>query len=74
MIFGEYPCCGEALTIELPEKVPSFAPEQCPHCGAKIWHYFSRFDPKSYTEAEFLNLYLVDDHTKTITLRSERPM
>lgn len=66
MMLGSYPCCDESLMLAMPDRTPAFAPEECPHCGAKVWHYFSRIDPKSYTEADFLKEFDVDDVTKTI--------
>lgn len=67
MILGEYPCCDEPLMIQVPDKTPSFASEKCPNCGATVWHKFSRLDPESWTEKEFLKNYDVDHDTKKIT-------
>ena len=47
MMIGSYPCCEGDLWIPMPERTPAYAPEACPHCGAKVWHRFSRLEPKS---------------------------
>ena len=67
MMLGEYPCCGEPLMIGVPETTPAFAKENCPNCGAVVWHKFSRVDPESWIEKAFLAAFKVDDETKTIT-------
>ncbi len=69
MIHGEYPCCNGAMALTMPDNAPGFAKEDCPHCGAVIWHWFSRVDPMSYTEAGFLARFDVDDETRSITPR-----
>lgn len=66
MIIGQYPCCEGDLTIEVPERTPAYREEACPHCGAKVWHKLSRLDPQSWTEADFLAEYVVDEETMTI--------
>jgi hypothetical protein len=71
-MFGEYPCCGAALAIALPEKTPAYMPESCPSCGAKVWHRFSRIEPQSWTEADFLAEFEVDDAAKTIKERNPK--
>ena len=73
MIFGSYPCCGADLAIVMPDQTPAYLPESCPSCGARIWHVFSRLDPMSYTEADFLALYEVDESAKTVKLRNPEP-
>lgn len=70
MIFGDYPCCGGALCLTVPDKTPVFEREECPHCGAVVWHFLSRLDPVSYTEKEFLAQYDVDAATKKITKKA----
>lgn len=69
MIFGSYPCCDGSLTLSMPERTPAFAPEDCPHCGAKVWHVFSRLEPCTYTEEEFLKLYEIDHEQRKINKR-----
>lgn len=59
MIFGSYPCCDESLMIEEPERTPAFAQEACPHCGEVVWHYLSRLQPISWTNADFETLFEV---------------
>lgn len=71
MIAGEYPCCGGPLMLSMPDNGPGLAPEDCPHCGARVWHYYSRIDPKSWTEADFLTQYEVDEANLTIRKRSD---
>jgi hypothetical protein len=69
-MIGEYPCCGGSLFLNHPEdRMPSFAPEDCPHCGAKVWHQFSRIWPMSFTEADFLAEFEVDHEKHTIRRR-----
>lgn len=74
MIFGEYPCCGGALTLSLPEgaDLPAIAPEDCPHCSAKVWHKFSRWDPESWTDEEFRKAYDVNEADKSVSPRYAR--
>lgn len=69
MIFGSYPCCNGALCLAMPDKTPAYLPEDCPHCGAKVWHLLSRVAPMSYTEADFLAEFDVDEAAKTIQIR-----
>lgn len=66
MMIGEYPCCEGELWLSMPDKTPTFAPEDCPHCGAKVWHVFSRWSPQTYLEKDFLEKYEVNSKTKTI--------
>lgn len=70
-MFGGYPCCDGALAITMPAKTPAYFRENCPHCGAVVWHLLSRIDPQSWTEADFLIEHEVDDATKQI--RPKRP-
>lgn len=70
MISGEYPCCGEPLCIAIPDLTPAYMPEDCPSCGAKVWHRLSRFYPQSWLEAAFLELYEVDQDARTIRERN----
>lgn len=71
MIFGVYPCCEGGLCLSLPESAPKMAKEDCPHCGARVWHLLSRLDPQSWTEADFLAEYEVDEETRSIKKRRE---
>jgi hypothetical protein len=66
MMIGSYPCCNGGLLIPMPDKTPAYAPEDCPHCGARVWHRFSRVDPQSWTEADFLAEHDVDAEKHTI--------
>ncbi len=72
MIMGDYPCCDGPLCLAVPDRpLPAFLPEICPHCGAKVWHKFSRWDPISWTDEEFRKLYDVNDETKQIVPKEE---
>lgn len=74
MIIGEYPCCGEALMIEVPNtELPKFCNETCEHCGVTVWHRLSRIEPASWTEEDFLKLYDVDYENKTIEDKKNEP-
>lgn len=72
MMVGSYPCCGGHLMIELPSKTPSLAPDECEHCGAPVWHLFSRLAPQTWTEQRFLELFDVDKETKVVTPKDPR--
>lgn len=75
MIIGEYPCCNGDLWIPMPDKTPSYFPEDCPHCGAKVWHECSRMQSRTYTEKDFLERFTVDEATRSITLKQpEEPL
>lgn len=74
MIFGSYPCCNEPLALALPSgkhKLPAYASETCPHCGATVWHKFSRWDPISWTEEDFLKEFEIDPETKMVKPREK---
>lgn len=70
MIFGEYPCCNGFFSSPVPDKTPAYFSENCPHCGAKVWHRLSRVDPMSWTEADFLAEHDIDDEAKTIKAKA----
>jgi hypothetical protein len=72
MIFGEYPCCDEplSLTIPLGARLPLYTKDQCPKCGTTCWHKLSRFDPTSWTEEDFLAEHDVDAATNTVTRKT----
>lgn len=67
MIFGDYPCCNGHLSLAMPAKTPAYVPEDCPHCGAKVWHRLSRVESMSWTETDFLAEYDVDAATRIVT-------
>lgn len=69
MMIGTYPCCEGDLWLPMPDRTPAYMPEDCPHCGAKVWHRFSRVEPKSFTEAAFLAEHDVDEETRQIKAR-----
>jgi hypothetical protein len=50
----------------MPEKTPAYFPEDCPHCGAKVWHRLSRVQSTSWAEADFLKEHEVDSEARTI--------
>jgi len=56
--------------IAMPEKTPAYLPEVCPECGAKVWHRFSRIDPMSWTEADFLKEHEVNEETHVVRPRN----
>lgn len=66
MMFGSYPCCDGPLLTEMPTEAPGYAAlpayrrEDCPHCGAVIWHRLSRLEPMSWTELDFLAEHQID--------------
>ena len=66
MIFGEYPCCNGSLFLHMPGRTPAYAPEDCPHCGARVWHEYLRAGPCSYVEADFLARFDVNDTTMQV--------
>lgn len=66
MIFGSYPCCEGPLAIAVPDKTPAYWKENCPNCGAVVWHRLSRLDPQTWTEAQFLAEHTIDEATKQI--------
>lgn len=73
MMIGSYPCCEGPLFIAMPERrLPLYAPENCPHCGAKVWHLFSKAVPTTWVEADFLAEHNIDPVTKTITRKDGR--
>lgn len=67
MIIGEYPCCDKLFSHPVPDKTPAYFKENCPFCGAPVWHKLSRIDPISWTEADFLAEHDVDYEKKVIT-------
>lgn len=60
MILGSYPCCNGSLHLVMPDKTPAWQREECPHCGAPVWHQKSRVECLTWLEADFLELYHVD--------------
>ena len=70
MMIGSYPCCDGNLWIPMPDKTPAYAAEDCPHCGAKVWHLFSRVNPTTWTEADFLAEHDINHETKIITRKA----
>ena len=69
MMIGEYPCCGGALFLPMPDRTPAYEKEACPHCGVTVWHRYSRLDPQSWTEDVFMAEFIVDEATGTIRRR-----
>lgn len=70
MILGTYPCCDGDLGFRLPDRTPVFVPEDCPHCGTKVWHKLSRLDPETWLEDAFHEDFIVDTDAKTIEPRN----
>lgn len=71
MVLGDYPCCGAPLCFAVPEKTPMYFREACPSCGQIVWHRLSRWDPKSWAEADFLAEHEIDEKTKVIRSKRE---
>ncbi len=72
MIMGSYPCCDGPPFLGAPERPGIFfAKEKCEHCGAAVWHKFSRLDPCSWKEEDFLKEFEVDHETMKITPKTE---
>jgi hypothetical protein len=69
MIFGSYPCCDGSLTLAMPAKTPAYLPEDCPHCGAKVWHRLSRVESVSWTDVDFLAEHDIDMEARKITAK-----
>lgn len=70
VMVGTSPCCGAPLLIALPPgPLPRFARDVCDSCGARLWHRFSRVNPETWTEEQFLVAFEVDDGAKTIKSR-----
>ena len=70
MQMGECPYegCDDHRIRILPDRpLPLFSKEECPGCKRTIWVYYSRVDPKVYTEADFAKEFDVDESTKNIT-------
>ncbi len=66
-----YEDCDDFQMRILPDKpLPIFSKETCPGCGRTIWLYYSRVDPKAYTEADFAKDWQVDEETKNIKPRA----
>lgn len=74
MIFGDYPCCGGDLCFAAPERY-GYWWETCPHCGAKVWHYFGGmiYGAESWTDTEFLAKHIVDDEKHQIREINPKP-
>lgn len=64
---GDYPCCDGPLMLPMPDmRLPVVERATCEHCGAVVWHQFSRVDPKSWTDEQFRDEHHVDDETKSV--------
>jgi hypothetical protein len=69
MIIGScaYEGCDEPLMINIPDiPMPAFFQHDCEGCGMTMWTKFSRVDPESYTEENFIKEYTIDEKTKQI--------
>ena len=49
----------------MPEKTPAYDLEEC-DCGKKVWHVFSKIEPMSYLEKDFLEKYDVDYENRIV--------
>lgn len=68
MIIGECPYddCGESLMIPIYDSPPQWERHECEHCHGVIWTRYSRVDPYSLTEVDFLLKHHVDHTAKVI--------
>ena len=72
-IIGECPhedCRHTAWRI-LPEETPVFAKETCEGCKRTLWVWYSRLDPRVYTEDGFNADFYVDEETQAIRQKGE---
>jgi hypothetical protein len=72
MMIGDYPCCDGPLWLPMPSKTPAYQREECPHCEAVVWHRFSRVEPMSWKEADFLAEHEIDEEAKTIKPKAKQ--
>lgn len=71
-IMGTYPCCGAVLMLELPDaQLPRFAPHNCDECGAKVWTWVTRLNPRSWTDEDFKERFEVDEENRTIEAKPD---
>ena len=71
MIVGDYPCCDGDFVFWPSDdfQLPVYRPEDCPHCGARVWHLISYVEPMSWTESDFLELFEVCEETRVVKRR-----
>ena len=69
MILGSYPCCEGGLSIAMPDGGPFWMPEDCPHCGARVWHFLTRVNPTTLLEADSNEISDHDPATKKISVK-----
>lgn len=67
MMIGQYPCCNEWFMLALPDKLPVYWPEKCPHCGEEVWHKLSKVDPTTWLKADFEKEFRIDYDSKIIS-------
>ena len=75
-IMGDCPYegCDHHEWRELPDmSLPVVASEECEGCGRKVWVWYSRVDPKVWTDEGFRQEWDVDDATKRITRKEPTP-
>lgn len=73
MIIGSCPYkgCDEPLMLDHGDApLPAYHRHKCTGCKKFIWTKFSRIDPCSWTERNFLKEYKVDKKTKQIELKN----
>lgn len=66
MIIGSTPCCDAPLFRPLAPNPPCFERHVCEECGVVLWTLHTRLFPETWTEADFLKEYDVDETTKAV--------
>jgi len=64
-------CDDQRMRILPDKKLPLLSRETCPGCGRTIWVYYSRVDPKAYTQEQFEQEFVYDEVTKSVRPRAE---
>jgi hypothetical protein len=69
MIEGGCPVCDAKISVPLSNELPAFERMICSSCKQPYWLAHSVIDPMAYTEAGFLEVYNIDEVTKSISPR-----
>lgn len=54
------------MMLAMPEQGGVMAREDCEHCGAECWHYFSRIEPQSWNAEAFHAQFVIDEEKRGI--------
>ncbi len=76
MILGDCPygdCTQFAMRSIATGSLPQYERDTCEGCHRIVWVVHSRIDPIAYTEADFLEEFVVDDEKKTVVPRHPQP-